>query len=293
VETATKTIEQMSESFAQPDVQESFSTWAERADKEARQEEKEKRKSSGSREIKLADRDEGERKFIEAVAQKDESKESAKDSRRESAAEKDAANRTEQHADAKKSEKPDAKGGEKPAASGSDDSPSEPLSGDLAERHWQGKLQPAEMEKHIHHVNSRAGIIMKHINESPYKAQLEDGFRALMAGRNSGVDKPGFFRDLATCLAEVASPAEVFHHITLQPQDREFVRNCKNPKELRAAIQTIAKHYPAAASQAAPKPRAPKPPSSVPGRSAASDDGVETNFRDLSTKMWSRYGLHT
>jgi hypothetical protein len=283
-------VDRMAESFSEPSPDEHFKAWSERVVSHGKQEKKEKQ--NGPREIKLAGRSSEEREWIEKVAQKDESKDSGKESRRESAAEKDDANRTEQRPDAKAAEKSEAKAGEKSAATESNDSPSEPLSGDLAERHWQGKLQGPEIEKHISQVNSRVGIIMEHINQHPQKAQIEDGFRALMAGRNSGVDKPGFFRDLATALAEVPDPGRVFQHITMQPQDREFLRNVKTAKELRAAIQTIAKAYPGSASKAAEvRPRAPKPPSEVGGRGAETDDGTrgESNFSNFSARMSQRY----
>jgi hypothetical protein len=276
-------VERMSEALIEPTMSERFEEWAERSISHSKEEKKEKQKSSGPREIKLAGRSEEEREFIKKVGQQ-ESKDSAKESRRESAAEKDAAKPAEEH--------PDAKAGEKSAASGSDDSPSEPLSGDLAERHWQGKLQREEVEKHIAQVNNRAGIIWKHINEHPQKTQIQEGFRALMAGKSSGFDKPSFFRDLTVALAECPSPGEVFHHITMQPQDREFLRNVKTSQELRAAIQTISKAYPGSKSQASPKPRAPRPPSEVGGRGAMGDDGTRGagNFSDFSRSMSDRYG---
>jgi hypothetical protein len=275
-------VERMSEPFSEPSMQENFESWAARSISHSKQEKKEKEKHSGPREIKLAGRSEEEKDFIEKVAQQDESKDSAKESRRDGSTEKEATARTEQQ--------PSAKENEKPAVGESDDSPSEPLSGDLAERHWQGKLQGPEIENHIQQVNSRAGIIMKYINQHPQKAQIADGFRAIFAGRPPA-EYQAFFRDLTTALAEVPDPGRVFQHITLQPHDREFLRNVKNPKDLRAAIQTIAKQYPASAPQASPKPRAPKPPSEVGGRGAVGDDGTrgDGDFSSFSAKMNQRY----
>jgi hypothetical protein len=288
METATLTkneeahVERMADSFAEPTMSERFNEWASRTIGEAKREEKKVEGKHRPREVELEDRSDEEKKFIKAVGEKDESEKAPA----KSAAEKDAAKPAG-------SEKPPAKAGEKSVASESDDSPGEPLSGDLAERHWQGKLQGPEIEKHISQVNSRAGIILKHISQHPQKAQIEQGFRALMAGKSSGLDKPSFFRDLSIALAEVNSPAEVFHHITMQPEDREVIRNCKNPKELRAAIQTVAKHYPGKAKEKVPepKPRAPKPPSEVGGRGAAGDDGTrgDGDFTSFSQKMDQRY----
>jgi len=289
--TLTKTeeahVERMSGSFKEPTMSERFNEWAARSISEAKQEKKKDEGRSRSREINLEGRSDEEKEFFAGAGEK-EKDESEKKPPAKSSADKEAVRRSEEHPNAKESKAPDPKAGEKAAASGSDDSPSEPLSGDLVERHWQGKLQGPEIEKHISQVNSRAGIILKHIDQHPDKDAITQGFRALMAGRHQGADQPGFFRDLSVALAECSSPGEVFHHITMQPQDREAIRGCKNAKELRAAIRTIAKHYPGSASQASPKPRAPKPPSEIAGRGSAGDD-APNGFSDFSERMHQRY----
>jgi hypothetical protein len=271
----TKTVERMAESFSEPTMQERFENFAERVISSEKKEEKEDR--SGPREISLKGRPEEEREWIEKVAQKDDS---AKESRRESSAEKEATVRTEQ--------RPDAKAGEKSAARESDDSRAEPIA---ADRYFQRKFEgKEEHENHWRQVNARAGIALAYVNQHPEKAQIEQGLRGLI------VDRPqGFQMDLYTALAEVASPGEVLRHIALQPQDREVLRQCKNPQELRAAVQTIAKRYPAAAaSRTSPKPKAPRPPSEVGGRSAATDDGTrgEMDFGSFEKNMNARYARH-
>jgi hypothetical protein len=289
VETLTKPeqehVERMSEPFADSSMQGDFEKWAARVVSHGKQEQKERQKNSGPREIKMAGRSEEEREFIEKVAQKDES---AKDSK--SAADKDAAKAAE-HPNAKESEKP----GEKSAASEPNNSPSEPISGD---RHWdalEGRVHfsEKEMRDHWNNVNSRAGLVLDYISQHPQKAQIEQGFAALMAGRpkGQGLNEP-FFRDLSMALAEVPNPGEVFRHITLKAEDREFVRRVKNWKELRAAIHTVSKHYLASAPQASPKPRAPRPPTEVGGRGAVGDDGTrgDGDFSSFSRNMNQRYG---
>ncbi len=280
-------VERLSEPFAKPSMQEDFEKWSARVISHGKQEQKERQKNSGPREIKMAGRSEAEREFIEKVAQKDES---AKDS----AKEKDAAKAAEQNPNAKESEKPAAKAGEKPATSASADSPVEPISGD---RHWEaleGKVQfnEKEMQDHWNNVSSRAGIVLEYIKQHPQKAQIEEGFRALMAGRpqGQGLNEP-FFRDLSMALAEVPNPGEVFRHITMQPEDRNFLRKCKNWRELRDAIRRVSAAYPASASQASPKPRAPRPPTEVGGRGAVADDGTrgDGDFSSFSAKMNQRY----
>lgn len=282
METATLTkpeeahVDRMADSFNEPSMSDRFKEWASRSTAAAKQEAKKEEGKHRPHEVKLEGRDDQEKKFIQGVGvgEKDETEDSARDAK---------------HTDAKGSEKPDAKADGKSAASESDDSHGEPLSGDLAERHWQGRLQAAEIEKHIAHRNNRAGIIMKYMNQHPQKDAIAEGFRALMAGQRQGVNEP-FFRDLTSALAEVENPGEVFRHITLQPQDREWLR-AKKGKELRAAIHTLAKHYSGSASKAAPspKPRAPKPPSEVAGRMSESDDGAVNGFSDFSERQQRRY----
>jgi hypothetical protein len=273
MEVEAKTVERMGESFAQPDMQERFVAFAERAEKEARQEKKKEQKSS--REINLADRSPQERQFIDAVAERDES---AKKSPRESSTEKEATARTEQRTD--------AKAGEKPAAAESQDSHGEPIA---ADRYWERKLEGKEAhENHWRQVDGRVGVALEYINGHKEKEQIHRGLSGLVADRH-----PAFQRDLYTALAEMPNAGEVLRHIALQPQDREVLRNAKNPQELRAAVRTISKAYPVAASKAqtSPKPRAPKPPSEVGGRGAAGDDGTrgEADFGSFSRKMNQQY----
>ncbi len=267
-------VERLSEPFAKPSMQEDFEKWAARSIAHSKEEKKEKEKNSGPREIKLAGRPEEEREFIEKVAQKDESTDSAKESRRES---------TEQRSDAKESEKP--------ATGEANNSPREPLSGD---RHWQaveGKATFTKQEANDHwdHVGNRAGVALDYINKHPQKAQIEEGLRGFFDSKTPVGQV--FFRDFSTALAEVPNPGEVLRHIALKAEDRNWLRsNVKNWKELRAAIQTISKHY-AASSQASPKPRAPKPPSEVGGRGAVADDGTrgETEFSSFAKRQSQRY----
>lgn len=276
-------VERMSEAFASPSMRERFENFARRSISHSHNENKEREGSRQPREISLKDRPEAEREWIKAVAEKDESKDSTKDSakqsRREDSAEKDAAKSAEQHANATNKEKP--------TNSEANNSSSEPLSGD---RHWQVAFAGKELENHARHVDSRIRIAVDFLEAHPEKDAIVKGFQSLFAGRTAEQHQ-GFFRDLSVCLAECANPGEVLRHISLQPQDREFLRHVKNWQELRAAVQTIAKAYPAKASQASPKPRAPKPPSEVGGRGSAGDDGTRgaENFGDFSQRQSQRY----
>lgn len=288
METATLTkpeeaqVERMAEGFGQPSMEERFKDWARRTISEAKKEEKKNEGKGRPREITLEGRDERERDFIKSVAQKDETA-----SPKEQPSGKDAARRDER-SDAKPSEKP---------AGESNDSPDQPLQGD---RHWEAlegraPFNEKEAQDHWRKVDRRAGVVMQFISQHPQKAQIEQGFRALMAGRQQGVNEP-FFRDLAMCLAEIPNPGEVFRHITLKTEDRNFLRSCKNWRELRAAIHTVSKHYAETSrpsSQPSPKPRAPKPPSEVGGRGAATEDAAvsaakDGNFSAFSTELWRR-----
>jgi hypothetical protein len=283
METLTKSPEQMSESFAQPDMQERFGAWAERAVKEARQEKKEEK--SGPREISLKGRPDDEREWIEQVAQKDGP---AKESRRDSSAEKETTAHGEQRPEETESGKPD---GENPAGESTEPA-HEPIA---ADRYWEGKLEKKEEhENHWRQVDARAGVILQFINSSPEKEQIVQGLKAFFAGKPKAW-QDAISPDLYTALAEVGSPGKVMRHIALQPEDREVLRTAKNSKELRGYIQTIAKLYPAAVSkaksQASPKPRAPKPPSEVGGRGSATDDSTRDaeNFSNFSESMKRRY----
>ncbi len=77
METLTKSIEQMSGSLAEPDMQERASAWMERSAKETRQEEKAKEGKYGPRVIELEGKPEAEREFFEAAAERDESAKAA------------------------------------------------------------------------------------------------------------------------------------------------------------------------------------------------------------------------
>lgn len=281
METVTKTPDQMSESFAQADMQERFGAWAERAAKEARSEEKQDKKSRAPRVIEMQGRPEAEREWIEKVAQKDGA---AKESGRDTSAEKEPTAHGEQRPEATDSGKPD---GEKPDGESTKAAP-EPIA---ADRYWQGKIQSKEdHESHWRQVDGRAGVVLQFINSHPQKEQIVEGMKAFFAGKPKAW-QDAISPDLYTALAEVASPGEVMRHIALQPEDREVLRKAKNSQELRAHIRTIAKLYPGSASKASPKPRAPTPPSELGGRGSMSDEGTrgEMDFSSFSTKQNQRY----
>jgi hypothetical protein len=272
-------VEKMADSFKEPAMSERFGEWAGRTISAAKAEEKKAEGRHRPREVKLEDRSDDEKKFIEAVGEKDETKDSTKESPRDGSK-----GRNEQ--------RPNAKESEKPATSDPNNSPSEPLSGD---RHWEaleGKVHfnEKEMQDHWKHVDNRAGVTLDYINNHPQKAQIQQGYQALMAGRRQAVDEP-FFRDLSFALAEVPNPGEVFRHITLHPGDREIVRKVKNWRDLRAAIHTVSKHYAASAPQASPKARAPKPPGQVGFSGNAGDDGTRSanDFTDFSERQQRRH----
>src|SRR5579864_3919824 len=136
-------VERMSEPFSEPTMSERFEEWAGRSISHSKKDAKEKEGKYGPREVNLKGEPDEYREWVSKVGAK---------------GEKDAAKPADEHANTKGTEKPAAKAGEKSAARESDDSPSEPLAGDLAERHWQGKLQGPEVEKHINQVNNRAGL---------------------------------------------------------------------------------------------------------------------------------------
>ena len=273
METLTKTVDQMSESFAQPDVQKSFESWAERAGKEARQEEKKEQKryetASERHEISLKEMSPEDREWFEKVGQRDES---AKEPQKDAA--------KIEHSE-KRENKPEAKAAEKSTASEPSNSPSEPLSGD---RHWQNDVVPSEKELNDFRsrVESRAQAALEYINKHPEKEKIVQGLRGMTADKGRE-----FEGDLHKSLAEVPNPGEVLRHLALMPSDREALRGVKDWKQLRAAIQTISKHYAAAAPDKKAseiRPRAPKPPSEVAGRAAAGDGG-EMDFSSFEKNM--------
>lgn len=282
-------VERLSEPLSQPSMKERFEEWAQRAISDSKKDQKEREGSHRPREISLKDRPEAEREWIEAVAEKDGS---AKESRRDRSAEKEPTAHGEQRPKATESGKPDS---EKPASE-STKTPVEPMA--AADRYWQSKsdgkpIDAKEVQRHWQSVDSRAGVALEFINSHAEKDTIVQGLKAFFAGKPKAW-QDAFSPDFYTALAEVASPGEVLRHIALQPLDRDYLRNCKDWKELRAAIQTIAKHYPPAASQSSPKPRAPKPPSEVGGRGAAGDDGTRgaEDFGDFSSRQSRRYGRH-
>jgi hypothetical protein len=290
-------IERMAGAFSKPTVDEAFNNWMTRAVSEQKKEEKKEGGKHRPREISLDDRDDAEREFIKAVGQKDESTEGgkpdakAKESAKESpnAAEKDAAKGAEQRT---QSEKP-AKAGEKPAAGESGTSPIEPLP---ADRHWSAKFEGKDvgkgLETHWQQVRGRIGVALEYVNQQPEKAQIEQGWRALVESKKPA-SQSAFVHDLATALAEIANPGEVLRHITLQAADRAALGKSQNWQQVRAAVQAISKHY-AGESQTSAKPRAPKPPAEVGGRGAATDDAAQAaardnNFRGFDAAMRQRY----
>jgi hypothetical protein len=271
METLSKTeqahVERMSEPFAESSPQENFEKWAERSISHSKEEKKEKQKNSGPREIKLTGRPEEEREWIEKVAQKDESKDSAKES--------------EKGATARPEQRPDAK----PTTSEPNSSPNEPLSGD---QHWNTKYEGKQAQEHWQRIDGRIGIALQHISQDPQRQKIEQGLQAIFAGKNPA-QQSAFLGVLATSLAEVPNPGEVLRHFALQPEHREALRQAKNWQEIRSYVHQVSKAYPAAASQASPKPRASKPPSEVGGRGAVVDDGTrgETDFGNFSARMGS------
>jgi len=283
-------LDRMTQALEPTTMPERFALWASRVKQEEKKEAKEREGKHGPREISskdLKDRPQAEREFIEAVAQKDES---AKES-----PSADATKRAD--AKPKESAQPVAKAGEKSTASES--TSHEPLSS--ADRYWQvrsGQVKVdgadegvrREADNHWREIDSRMGAVVSFIESHPQRAQIEQGVKEFFAGKPAAWQN-AVLPDLFTALAEIPNPGEVFRHIALQPEDRAALRNVKNPGELRAAIKTISKHYPVSASQASPKPRAPKPPSEVGGRGAAGGDGTfdATDWSSFDTKQRQRY----
>lgn len=284
METATLTkaeeavVKEGAEAFRQPEMQKEWEGWAKRSILHSREREKESAGKYRPREINLEDFDKGEREWMDKVADKVESRESSK----ESQSGREANERAEQRPE-----------GEKPTPGETNNSAFEPIA---AERYWQSKAQGAakveskDVADHWRRVNDgMAAVVVKYINEHPEKEQIAQGLKRFYADKSPewvNAVEP----DLFTALSEVPNPGEVFRHIALQPNDRDALRKVKNWQELRAAIQTISKHY-GATSQASPKPsprpRAPRPPSEVGGRGAATENA--NNFRAMEAEIKQQY----
>lgn len=279
-------VERMAESFSEPTMSERFEEWAARSISHSDKEKKEYEWKHRPRETSLKDKSDEEREFIDKVGQREESE---KDSSAKSSTEKDAAaKRSEQRQNA--NEKPEAKADEKSAASEPNNSPSEPLSG---ERHWEAKFEGKENDDFQRRVNSRVEVALDYIDKHADKPKIQEGMRGFFQ-RQDPAHAQAFLSDFAKALAEVPNPGEVIRHIGLHAQDREVLRNAASWKEVRAAVRTISKHYATAAPDKKVteiRPRAPKPPTELPARSAAGDDGTrgETSFSSFSTRQSQHY----
>lgn len=308
METATKTVEQMSEGLAQPDMQERFSAWANRAETESRQEQKEKQKNSAPREISLKDRADDEREWIEKVAQKDESKESAKESQRGSA-ERGAA------------ESADSRGArEQPAklTQAEADTYWRQISAGTNQE-WQKAVGPelskalgkvANARDAMAYLAAQPGILQNVKNVGELEAAVHmAGTLQEAAGRHP--DAATKIRAATTEIMAKAPPfvqafvneseqiGELLYVLADQPTLNKLLETAKtNPgKALRVLHDMELDVRKALSAQKAPeaKPRAPKPPVEVGGRGAAADDGTtrgELNFRDFSEKQNQRYRQH-
>lgn len=328
---ATKTVEQMSEGFAQPDAQEGFAAWAKLSAAHSQKEEKERADSHRPREISLKDRPEAEREWIQAVAEKDESKDSGKESRREdsvrSAERSDGAKST-----AGESTNPHAAPKAQSKLTGADlDTRWRQVSGGNSQ--WQtaspafqaelvkvlggvenqeevmaamathpeafhGVKDPKALQAAVHHVATHVSMNeMLRQAEAKHpgaKGKIIAATTEIMADRTpffvkAFVNESNVIGELLYVLADQATLNKVLETAKTNPGKALRVLH-----DMETEISKALSSEKAAGSQSSPKPRAPRPPSEVGGRSAAGDDGTRgaESFGDFSTRQNQRYWRH-
>lgn len=331
METATKTIESMSEGFTQPDAQESFVDWAKRSVAHAEKEVKERAGSHRPREISLKDRPADEAEFIKSVGIKDESTDSAKESRREDSA-------------ARRAERSD--GGKSTAgeSANSQVTPKAPikLTGTELDTRWRqvsaggnAQWQKAHPTFQAELVKVLAGVdnqeqVMQHLAAHPEELQHVKDAKALQAAvqwiatrqsmnemlQQAAVKHPDAKEKIVAATTEVLSEktpffvkafineSEVIGELLYTLSDSTTLNNLletakTNPGKARRVLHDMELDIRKALSSAkAPesraRPRAPKPPSELSGRGAAGDDGTfgAGDFRDFSMRQSQRYGRH-
>lgn len=325
METATKTVEQMGQGFAQPDAQEIFVDWAKRSAAHSQQEAKDRTGSHGPREISLKDRPADEQEFIKSVGIKDESKESAKESRRE-----DSSVRHAERAD----------GGTSSAGESANSrvAPKEQikLTGAELDTRWRQvsasgnaqwqKASPAlqaDLVKVLGAVDNHQEAVMKHLAAHPEELHQVKDAKALQAAvhqiamdaelKQATVRHPDAREKIVAATAEIMADRTPFFVKTFvdeSPVIGELLYLLADQTTLSKLIET-AKANPGKAlrilhdmeldirkalstektSESRAKPRAPRPPVEVGGRAAVGDDGTrgDENFASFSHKMEQRY----
>jgi hypothetical protein len=304
---ATKTVEQMSEGFAQPDAQESFTDWAKRSAAHSQKEEKDRAGSHGPREISLKDRPADEQEFIRSVGIKDGSTESAKKSRREDS--------SVQRAERK-------------------------LTGAELDTRWRqisagGNAQwqtaspafQAELAKTLGGVDNQEEV-MQHLAAHPEELHHVKDAKALQAAvhyiatresmsaevKQATIRHPDAKEKIFSAAGEIMAdrtPLFVKAFVNESEVIGELLYTLSDSTTLNKVIET-AKANPGKAMRvlhdmeldirkalsnektSRAKPRAPRPPVEVGGRGAAGDDSTfgSGNFSDFSTRQSQRYGRH-
>lgn len=320
----TKTVDQMAESFSEPTQAEGFAAWANRAEKEARQEKKKEEGKYAPRVISLDGRPEKEREFIKGVRQTDES--AAKESPRDSA-ERGASVRNEQRSE-----------GDKSTAAESTSSRVAPkeqgkLTQAEAEGYWRqisaGKDQAWQkavgpvLSKALRDVENAKGVmqglaaqpeLVRDVrNVETAVQQLSTAHKSVSEEvRQATVRHPDAAEKIKAATTEVMSDktpffvkafindSEVLGELLYTLADATTLNNLletakANPgKALRVLHSMELDVQRALSKQKAPevRPRAPKPPSEVGGRAAATDDdrtNGEMSFAEVDRKMRQAY----
>ena len=326
METLTsKTVEQMSEPFSEPSVQENFSSWAERSIAHSTKEKKEREKTSGPREINLKGRSDEEKEFIEAVGQKDES---AKESQRDSA-KRDAANRNEQRSDDEKSTagestnsrvapkeqgkltQAEADGYWRQISAGKDLAWQKEVGPHLAKvlgeignekAVMQALAAQPELVRNARNVDQlRAAVEQvstahKSVSEVMRQAAVRhpDAVEKILAATNDVMTKAPMFMKSFINDSEVLG--ELLYTLADQITLTNLLETAKtNPGKALRVLRDMELDVKKALSNAPemrPRPRAPRPPTELAARGAAGDDdrtNGEMSFRDVDRKMRQMY----
>lgn len=319
-------IERLASAFAEPTMEEKAEKWFERVTERANKEKAEEKKSSRIREMKLAGRSEEERKFIEGTAQKDEpEKESGSEKAgRESDAAKEShgENWAERHAAHREQ---DARSEPQQAAN---HRPKDQMLADLvAGRNpiFQNSLNAAlasvpNPEAVLRYLDANPHLreslrnakdsneLLSYVGQASARESMSEMLREAAAKHPDAAGK------IRTATADIMSKApqfvqhmvndsEVIGELLYTLADQKTLNNLLNTartnpgKAIRVLRDMEVDIQRALSAEKAPaaRPRAPKPPSEVGGRGAATDDGTrgESDFRNFSARQARRYAGHT
>ncbi len=287
-------VERMGESFKPTTMQENFEGWASRVKSEEKKSAKEEQ--VGPRSVSLKGRPDEEREWIEKVAEKAESERErfrktgelppAKEKPKSETEADSSKQQTEHEASAAESQKP---GADNRSTETESDVPHFLDKGWTKEAHENRKRSTVSI---LHDLAKERGADGKSVLE---KIPMPNP-----AGDPKANEKINFFLSL---LADTRNPAGVLHYFADHP-DISKNWQWRGQKDLNSIMDDFRwidskvgrggsgnGKGNVAASQASPKPRAPKPPPEVGGRGGAGDDGTkgETNFSSFGKMQSARY----